>query len=184
MARLPPSCHAVHRGLRIPDLRAGDDSPLRTSHHHAVPATCRSRRLPTQRLRPCGLNATSRTQSRPCADISSSRSSRPCHDVHVVRRRSTEKRGAELCDAVVLVRISHTRCGLRRFKKPTGQEPRAARCGTSGKRGDAPCRLLQPALCVAFRRPSPPPPRPTLSPPPLIPPPPSTCLPPPGTQTP
>src|SRR5712691_2103509 len=49
----------------------------------------------------------------------------------------------------------HTRCGLRRFKKPTGQEPRAARCGTSGKRGDAPCRLLQPALWVAFRRASP-----------------------------
>src|SRR2546428_2118138 len=106
MARLPPSCHAVHRGLRIPDLRAGDDSPLRTSHHHAVPATCRSRRLPTQRLRPCGLNATSRTQSRPCADISSSRSSRPCHDVHVVRRRSTEKRGAGFCDAVVLGSLS------------------------------------------------------------------------------
>src|SRR6266540_5109622 len=51
-----------------------------------------------------------------------------------------------------LARISHTRCGLRRFKKPTGQEPRAARCGTSGKRGDAPCRLLQPSLWVAFRR--------------------------------
>src|SRR3989454_11904678 len=46
----------------------------------------------------------------------------------------------------------HTRCGLRRFKKPTGQELRAARCGTSGKRGDAPCRLLEPALWVAFRR--------------------------------
>src|SRR2546428_12653464 len=69
MARLPPSCHAVHRGLRIPDLRAGDDSPLRTSHHHALPATCRSRRLPTQRLRPCGLNATSRTQSGRYLDI-------------------------------------------------------------------------------------------------------------------
>jgi len=54
-----------------------------------------------------------------------------------------------------LARISHTRCGLRRFKKPTGQEPRAARCGTSGKRGDAACRLLQPALWVAFRRASP-----------------------------
>src|SRR5438445_8643287 len=54
-----------------------------------------------------------------------------------------------------LARISHTRCGLRRFKKPTGQEPRAARCGTSGKRGDAPCRLLEPALWVAFRRASP-----------------------------
>ena len=57
--------------------------------------------------------------------------------------------------AADLARISHTRCGLRRFKKPTGQEPRAARCGTSGKRGDAPCRLLQPALWVAFRRASP-----------------------------
>src|SRR6266498_3116842 len=54
-----------------------------------------------------------------------------------------------------LARISHTRCGLRRLKKPTGQEPRAARCGTSGKRGDAHCRLLQPALRVAFRRASP-----------------------------
>src|SRR5215813_15101124 len=50
---------------------------------------------------------------------------------------------------------STTRCGLRRFKKPTGQKPRAARCGASGKRGDTPCRLLQPALRVAFRRPSP-----------------------------
>ncbi len=29
MARLPPSRHAVHRRLRFPDLRAGDDSPLR-----------------------------------------------------------------------------------------------------------------------------------------------------------
>ena len=47
--------------------------------------------------------------------------------------------------------FSHWMC-LRRFKKPTGQEPRAARCGASGKRGDAPCRLLQPALRVAFRR--------------------------------
>src|SRR2546430_16613609 len=54
-----------------------------------------------------------------------------------------------------LARISHTPGGLPRFKKPTGQEPRAARCGTSGKRGDATCRLLQPALWVAFRRASP-----------------------------
>ena len=50
---------------------------------------------------------------------------------------------------------STTRCGLRRFKKPTGQEPRAVRSGGSDKRGDAPCRLLQPALRVAFRRASP-----------------------------
>ena len=67
MARLPSPRHAVHRGLRIPDLRAGDDSPLRTSFRHAVPAICRTRRLSTQRLRRCGLNATSRTRSQPCA---------------------------------------------------------------------------------------------------------------------
>ena len=36
LARLPPSRHAVHRSLRIPDLREGDDSPLRISFHQAV----------------------------------------------------------------------------------------------------------------------------------------------------
>ena len=41
MARLPSPRHAVHRSLRIPDLRAGDDSPLRTSFRHAA-----SRNLP------------------------------------------------------------------------------------------------------------------------------------------
>src|SRR5205814_5153751 len=40
MARLPSPCHAVHRGLRILDLRAGDDSP---PQQH-VPPRC-SRRL-------------------------------------------------------------------------------------------------------------------------------------------
>src|SRR5207249_145031 len=41
MARLPSPCHAVHRGVRIPDLRAGDDSPPQD----LVPPRC-SRRLP------------------------------------------------------------------------------------------------------------------------------------------
>ena len=68
LARLPPPRHTVHRSLRIPDLREGDDSPLRTSFRHAAPGTCRTRPLPTQRIRHCGLNATSRTRSRPCAD--------------------------------------------------------------------------------------------------------------------
>jgi hypothetical protein len=39
LARLPSSRHAVHRSLRIPDRRAGHDSPLRTSFRHAVPGT-------------------------------------------------------------------------------------------------------------------------------------------------
>ena len=40
--------------LRLPDLRAGDDSPLRTSSRQVVRRTCRSRRLPTPRRRRCG----------------------------------------------------------------------------------------------------------------------------------
>src|SRR5262249_60110567 len=35
LARLPPSRHPLHCGLRIPDLRARDDSPLNRSCHHA-----------------------------------------------------------------------------------------------------------------------------------------------------
>ena len=51
----------------IPDLRAGDDSPFRTSFHRAVQDACATRRLSTQRSRRCGLNVTSRTRSQPCA---------------------------------------------------------------------------------------------------------------------
>src|SRR5271165_6560413 len=40
MARLSPSRHAMHRRLRIPDLRSGDDSPLSSWFRHAVLATC------------------------------------------------------------------------------------------------------------------------------------------------
>src|ERR1700738_2726242 len=60
------SRHAVHRRLWIPDRRAGDDSPLRTSFHHAVPDTSLTQRLSTQRIRPRGLSATSQTRSQPC----------------------------------------------------------------------------------------------------------------------
>ena len=67
MARLPPPRHAVHRGLRIPDLREGDDSPLSTSSRRVVPAICATQRLPTQGLRPCVPNGTSQTRSQPYA---------------------------------------------------------------------------------------------------------------------
>src|SRR5438132_7596727 len=68
MARLPPPRHDVHRDLRLPGLRAGDDSPLRTSSRQAVRRTCRSRRLPTPRRRRCGPSATFQIRSPPCAD--------------------------------------------------------------------------------------------------------------------
>jgi SRSO17 transposase len=64
MARLSSSRHAVHRRLRLPGLRAGDDSPLRLSSRQAVQDTCRSQGLPTQRLRRCAPNDTFRTRLR------------------------------------------------------------------------------------------------------------------------
>src|SRR5712691_2193008 len=107
MARIPSSRNTVHRGLRIPDLRAGDDSPLRTSFRHAALGIFRIRRLPTQRLRPCGLNATSRTQSQPCADDCLSRLSGPSRDAHAVPLQSQDTRVREFYDAVRLIRFRH-----------------------------------------------------------------------------
>src|SRR5205807_4551786 len=66
MVRLPPSRHTLHCGLRIPDLRTRDDSPLRRSCHHVGPASCRTRRLRAQRIRRRGLNATFRTRLQRC----------------------------------------------------------------------------------------------------------------------
>src|ERR1700681_1027111 len=101
MAWLPSSRHAVHRGLRIPDLRKGDDSPLRTSFRRAAPATCRTPRLPTQRILHCGLSGTSQTRSRPCAEGSSPLSSDACRGVHAAAPQPCDI-GGETCDAVVL----------------------------------------------------------------------------------
>jgi SRSO17 transposase len=60
--------HPVYRDLRIPDLRAGDDSPLRDAFHPGLPGSCSSPWLSTQRLHRCARNCTSQTRSRPCAD--------------------------------------------------------------------------------------------------------------------
>jgi SRSO17 transposase len=84
VAWLPSSRHDVHRSLRIPGLRKGDNSPLRTSCRRAAPATCRTRQLPTPRILHCDLSATFQTRSPPCADASSTLSSSACHDVRAV----------------------------------------------------------------------------------------------------
>src|SRR5262249_31197309 len=67
LAWLPSPRNHVYRSLRIPDLRAGDDSPLRTSSLHAVRAGCATRRLSTPRIPPAGLSATCQTRSQPSA---------------------------------------------------------------------------------------------------------------------
>jgi SRSO17 transposase len=68
LAWLPPPRHAVHRGLRIPGLREGDDSPLGIWFLQAVQETYDSQRLPTQGLCRCGPNVTSQTRLRRCGE--------------------------------------------------------------------------------------------------------------------
>ncbi len=102
MARLPPPRHAVHRRLWVSDCRAGDDSPLSKPFRQDVPATCRSRRLPTPRRRRCGPNAMFRTRSPPCAAASSPPSSKRCRDAHAAQRRSSDDHDRKICDAVRL----------------------------------------------------------------------------------
>src|SRR6185503_17787654 len=102
MTRLSPSRHAVHRSLRIPDLRAGDDSPLRTSCHRVVPSASRSRRLSTKGLHRCVPSATFQTRLQPCVDGLFSPSSEACRDVHVAPLKSHAQSSAELYDAVKL----------------------------------------------------------------------------------
>lgn len=60
-----PPCHLVHRCLRLSDLRAGDDSPLRTRSRSEPPKAFRSQQLQTPRRCRSGPNGTSRTRSRP-----------------------------------------------------------------------------------------------------------------------
>src|ERR1700745_2148971 len=43
MAWVPPPRHPVHRCLRVPDLREGEDSPLSSWCRCEVTETCRSR---------------------------------------------------------------------------------------------------------------------------------------------
>src|SRR6267142_2793869 len=98
MARLPPSRHSLHCGLRIPDLRARDDSPLNRSCHQGVPAICLMRRLPAQSIRRCGLNATFRTRLQQCDGDWWPLSPR-CYRVAHAARLGTD---TEICDTVRL----------------------------------------------------------------------------------
>src|SRR5262245_33527851 len=101
MAWLPPSRHPLYCGLRIPDLRARSDSPLRRSCHHALPAICLTQRLPAQRIRRCGLNATFRTRLQRCDGDwwpLSLRRSRVAHAALLAT-------DTEICDTVRLERV-------------------------------------------------------------------------------
>src|SRR5918996_1694348 len=115
MARLPSSRYTVHRGLWIPHLRAGDDSPLRSTFRHAALGTFPTQSLSTQRIRPCGLNVTSRTRSQPCADDWSLRLPGRSHDALAVSLQSRPDRDEVGFDAV---RISAFTRVLTRYGTP------------------------------------------------------------------
>src|SRR5262249_53229215 len=119
MARLPPSRHPLHCGLRIPDLRARDDSPLRGSCHHALPAICLTRRLPAQRIRRCGLNATFRTRLQQCDGDWSPLSPR-CYRVAHAARLGTD---TEICDTVRLAVLSNL--AVAHVRSPHGKRDHA-----------------------------------------------------------
>src|SRR5213075_1432403 len=102
MVRLPPSRHTLHCGLRIPDLRARDDSPLRRSCHHVGPASCRTRRLRAQRIRRCGLNATFRTRLQRCDGDWWPLSLRHSRVAHAAPLGTN----TEICDTVRLIELN------------------------------------------------------------------------------
>jgi hypothetical protein len=56
--------------------------PLRTLFHRVALDACGIRQLQTHRLRPCGLNVTSRTRLQQCEDDYWSLLSRDCRDAH------------------------------------------------------------------------------------------------------
>src|SRR6516164_1761707 len=101
LARFSPSRHAVYRGLWIPNLRAGDDSPLRTTFRRDVRETCHFRWLPTPRRRPSGPNGTSPTQSRPSIAHWWSQSPGCCRAAHAAPADFNETCD-KIYDAVVL----------------------------------------------------------------------------------
>ncbi len=100
LAWLSPSCHALHRRLRILDLGTGRDSPLSLPAAHDASTT---RRLSTPRRRRSVPNATSKTRSRRSENASPSRSQNPSRDVHAVSRRHDHLQPDCVYDAVKVV---------------------------------------------------------------------------------
>src|SRR5215470_1372452 len=116
MARVPPPRHDIDRGLRVPDLREGSFFPLTTYCQSSLRANCPSQRLPTPRLRRCGLSVTSPIRLPPCADGSLRSSSPFSRAAHAAERK---QRGAHvvICDTVVLAR--YVKSCFRTAKTPS-----------------------------------------------------------------
>jgi hypothetical protein len=93
LARVSPSRKPMHCGLRIPGLREGDGSPLRTCSRLARPTTCGSRRLPTQSSCRCACSVTCRTRSLRCASASHAALPARCPGVPAAATCASHHRG-------------------------------------------------------------------------------------------
>lgn len=65
LARLPPSRNAVHRGLRIPDLKARNNFSLSNSRPQNLQGSYYSQKLSAEGIRHCGLNVAFQIRLRP-----------------------------------------------------------------------------------------------------------------------
>ena len=82
LARLPPSCQPLHRRLRVPYLRTGDDPPLSTSSPQKWPETSHSPWFSTKRIHRSDPNGMSTARLPPSAAGSPSHSLATCCHVH------------------------------------------------------------------------------------------------------
>ena len=86
MARLPPPRHALHRGLRLSDLRAGDASPLSRRLRQEDRKSCPSRGLQAKGICRSGRKGTFQTQSQRSSEGSPPPWREACRDVHAAAR--------------------------------------------------------------------------------------------------
>src|SRR4051794_16007466 len=98
VAWLSPSRHAVHRRIRIPDLRTGSDSPLRTKRRHSRRRTSPSRQLSTPRIPRSDLNVTCQPRSPLSASSSPALSHAPSRAAPVASAPHADP----ICDTVRL----------------------------------------------------------------------------------
>src|SRR3954468_11778719 len=137
LARLPPSRHALHRGLWLSDRRAGEIFPLRPKSRRRSRRGLRSaspfRRLPTARRSRSDPSGTCRTRSPPCDDGSPWPWPRACTDARAahasIREITAHPPSTAACEAVVLITSSWKRQSARSAPKVIAQSERRVHHG-------------------------------------------------------
>src|SRR6478736_9751690 len=141
LARLPPSRHAVHRGLWLSDRRAGEIFPPQAQVAPGVSKRLAFPRVTTPRRRRSDPNGTCRTRSPPCDDGSPWRWTGACIDARAahaqIRAITADPSSIAACDAVVLLReLASQPAPEQRDQKETKAEELAPPAGSSQPIGE------------------------------------------------